>query len=144
MPHYRLNMNDSVAIIVPVHEGKLFPSMAQKKIISSALRKREGQEVRLTIGQRTKERSNAQNRYMWGVVYTMIAAETGHSTEEIHEFMKSMLLPRCFVKISTKEQEITKSTSTLSTYEMEEYLEKVRAFAASELNLQIPLPHEIS
>lgn len=134
---------DLLAIIVPVHGGRLFPSVAQKKIISSALRQREGQEVRLTIGQRIKERSTAQNRYMWGAVYTMIAAETGHSTEEVHEFMKSELLPRCFVKIGDKEQEITKSTTSLSTYEMEEYLEKVRAFAASELNLRIPLPHEI-
>ena len=72
----------------------------------------------------------------------MIAAETGHTTEEVHEFFKGLLLPRFFVCIGGREVETCKSTATLSTNDLEEYLEKVRAFAGTELGMSIPLPNE--
>jgi hypothetical protein len=131
-----------IAVVASVHDGKLDLSPTQRKIIASAISKREGQDVRLTISQRVKQRSNNQNRYMWSVVYEALAAETGHTTEEIHEFMKSMYLPRSFIQLGKTTQQLTKSTTTLSTYDMEVFLEQVRAFAASELGVVIPLPNE--
>lgn len=127
-----------------VTNGELTLSENQKKTMNAYLKKNEGKLVRITFSAPEKNRSLNQNAYMWGVIYTMIASETGHSTEEVHEFMKCMFLPRHFIRLgkSKKEQQVVKSTTTLSTTEMEEYLERVRAFAAQELNMTIPLPNE--
>lgn len=136
-------MNNYPCIAVaPVHKGKLMLSPAQRKRIATYMQKHEGQDVRLTFSQPTKGRSTAQNRYYFGVVLEYIASETGHTVEEVHEYMKAMFLPRKFIAIGSKEVELTKSTTTLSTLDMEEYLEKVRVFAAQELGMKIPLPHE--
>src|SRR4051794_1255868 len=96
-------------IVAPVRNGKLDPSDGQKKVIAAFLQRFEGQDVRVTFSQRTKTRSNNQNRFYWGVVLTMIAAETGHTTEEIHEYMKDKFLPKVYVSIKGHERELTKS-----------------------------------
>ena len=93
-------------------------------------------------GRGGKPRSSRQNRYLWGIVYALIAEETGHSTEELHEFFKSMFLPRTFIQVGKREREIVKSTTDLSTTDMENYLTRVRVFASQELNVFIPLPNE--
>lgn len=126
-----------------IHQGKLALSPSQKKRIAAYMQKHEGQYTRLTFAQPTKGRSNPQNRYYWGVVVEMIASETGHTTEEIHEYLKGLLLPRRFLTVGKTEVQLTKSTTTLSTQDMEEYLERARAFAATELGLSIPLPHQL-
>lgn len=137
-------MKDYPAFAVgTVNKGAFILSPAQKKVIGAYLRKHEGQHVRVQFSQPTKTRSNPQNRYYWGVVLTMIAAETGHTTEEIHEYMKAKFLPRVFMKLGTEEQQLTKSTTTLSTFDFEEYLDHIRAFASTELGMHIPMPHEI-
>src|SRR3990167_8436259 len=104
------------SITAPVSQDKLCMSPAQKKIIQMYITKHDGQQVRLTLSQPMKWRSLNQNAYMCGVVYTMIAAETGHTTEEIHEYMKAMFLPRHFIRIGNKEEQVVKSTTTLSTF----------------------------
>lgn len=128
--------------VAPVMHGELILSPAQKKTLNTYLQKHEGQDVRITLSQPTKGRSNHQNRYLWGVVYQIIAAETGHTTEEIHEYCKAMFLPRTHMMLAGHEVALTKSTTTLSTLEMEDYLAAVRAFAAQELGIVVPLPHE--
>lgn len=89
----------------------------------------------------TKGRSNNQNSYLWGVVYQLIAEYTGHSTEELHEAFKHMFLPRTTF-LGDKEIIANKSTTELSTSEMEEYLMRIRVWAAQELGCSIPLPNE--
>lgn len=41
------------------------------------------------------------------------------------------------------EQEVPKSTAEVTTFEFEQYLEQIRAFAAQELRMGIPLPNEL-
>ena len=94
-----------------------------------------------SCGHLLRGRSGRQNRYLWAVCYKILSDETGHSTEEIHDFMKSMFLPRFFITIGGKEQEVRKSTTELSTVEFEEYLMRIRVFAG-EMNCSIPLPNE--
>ncbi|MBX4215588.1 hypothetical protein KW797_01420 [Candidatus Parcubacteria bacterium] len=136
-------MKDYPTIIVaPVRQGKPILSPSQRKRLAAAFQRRDGGEVRIEIRQRTKARSNSQNRYMWGVVYEILASETGHTQEEVHEYMKATFLPREFITLGDKEQQLVKSTTTLSTFDMEVYLEKIRVFAATELGIRIPLPRE--
>lgn len=92
-------------------------------------------------GRGGKIRSDRQNRYLWGIVYQILADETGHSTEEIHAFCRRFL-PRVFVTVGSVEEEVEKSTTSLTTSEFEDYTLRVRVFAAQELQCQIPLPNE--
>jgi hypothetical protein len=83
-----------------------------------------------------KTRSLNQNNYLWGIVYQTIADELGYSVSEIHEYMKARFLPH------EGKLEIPRSTTSLSTVEMEDYLSKIRIFASSELDIFIQLPNE--
>ena len=104
------------------------------------------EQLELTLFPLTRGRSNEQNRYMWGVVYKILADELGYSCEEVHEIMAAKFLKH-FVTITTKEGieevEIVRSTTSLKTTEMEEYLEKIRQWSAMELGISIPLPNEV-
>lgn len=91
----------------------------------------------MTIKEDKLTRSEKQNRYMWGVVYEYISQETGYVPEEVHQLMAKKFLTY-FKKMET----FVKSTTKLSTKEMEEYLENIRRFASMELSLYIPLPNE--
>lgn len=95
-----------------------------------------------TCGRSFKDRSNRQNSYLWAVVYQIIADEIGESPEAVHKLMKEMHLPRMFVTIGDKEREVEKSTTILTTSEMEDYLTRVRSWAGTEVNCFIPLPNE--
>lgn len=84
-----------------------------------------------------------QNGYYWAVVVADIAAHTGHTPQEIHTELKAMFNP----VPSLLSPEITKpgSTQNLDTLEFEEYLERIRVWAADPhdgLGLTIPLPNE--
>jgi len=86
------------------------------------------------------EKRGNQNGYYWAVVVADIAAHTGHTPEEIHIELRAMFNP----EPSLLSPNITKpgSTQKLTTIEFEEYLERIRAWAATELELSIPLPNE--
>lgn len=135
--------SQSTFVLVPVVNGKLAPTDSQKRVIAAFLHRMDGKHVRVSFGTPTKNRSGNQNKYYWGVVLTMIAAETGHTTEEIHEYLKDMLLPKVYVSINGKERQLAKSTTSLDTFFFEQYLDQVRSFAATELNMTIPMPNEI-
>ena len=139
-------MENSLPLLISVgrgdHGGKLEPSSADKHAIGNFLAPFIGIKVQVTFSKPTKPRSNRQNKYMWGVLYRDVATETGHTTEEIHVFCKDKFLPRQFVIIAGEERNVPKSTKDLTTAEMEQYLERVRAWAAQELRLGIPLPGE--
>ena len=85
-----------------------------------------------------KDRSNSQNRYMWGVVYELLSEAIGYTPNEIHDTMRMLFLQDNLRKIPT-----LRSTTELTTVEMENYLEQIRQWAAEELNCVIPLPNEV-
>lgn len=88
-------------------------------------------------------RSGNQNRYYWGVVIQMISDYTGFFPDEVHELLKGKFLKYDLVFKSTGQAEtISRSTTDLDTYEFEQYLEKCRIYAASEIEIVIPLPNE--
>jgi hypothetical protein len=136
-------MRDFASVTAPVRDGKPVLSIAQRKIMEAAFRKLDGKDCRIAISPRGKSRSDNQNKYYWGVILTMIAAETGNSTEDLHDVFREMFLPRSYVSLAGKEVQVRKSTAILDTFMFEGYLEQIRAFAAAELNMTIPLPDEI-
>ena len=83
-----------------------------------------------------KPRSLKENNYYWGIVLTLLAEATGFTPEEAHDAMRWKFLRK------GQRFETVRSTTGLTTNEFEEYLEKIRLFAAQELNCIIPLPNE--
>ena len=99
----------------------------------------------VSIEKQTKERSTAQNKYMWGVVYKMIGDYIGEFPEEVHEMMKSMFNSNVKELPCSGSENLSikygKSTQDLSTVQFEEYLSKIRMWAFHYLNLSIPEPN---
>jgi hypothetical protein len=100
----------------------------------------EGKRVTLKIDKEHKRRSDNENRYYWGVVIAIMSEYTGYTTEETHEAMKWQFLRKPGEKGMP---DTVRSTTSLNTEEMEEYLERVRQFAAEKLACYVPLPNEI-
>ena len=98
----------------------------------------KGQQVEVVVRLPKKERSNPQNRYMWGVVYELLSETTGYTSNEIHDAMRMLFLQDNLRKIPT-----LRSTTELTTIEMETYLENIRQWAAQELNCVIPEPNQV-
>jgi hypothetical protein len=119
-----------------VEEGQpKWESPGQFERITKALKPGVRQEV--TIKPYRPNRSNAQNAYMWGVVYKILSEETGYTEEEVHQLMTEM-----FLSYTKNGKKFVKSTTKLKTVPMEDYLSKIRMWASMELNCYIPLPGE--
>lgn len=131
----------SLTLTIPVQGGKLAPSYHQKMAIGGYLSGRGDKPVEVKFSKPVTTRSNNQNRYMWGVVYKILADETGHTPEEIHAAAKQLFLPRKYITLGNNEIEVEKSTAELSTEEFELYLERLRVWASTELGIRIPLPN---
>lgn len=99
-------------------------------------------ELEVTVEKHRSQRSNQQNRYYWGVVLNIIANETGHSTEELHEIYKRMFLPRKVIKYREREFPVPSSTTDCDISDFHEYIERVRAEAAQS-GIVIPNPNEV-
>lgn len=101
---------------------------------------------RVTVEKYRKNRSLQQNSYLWGVVYECIRRHvlesTGeiYSAEEIHEWCKQKFLPAKIVDVGGERHMITRSTATLTTVEMQEYIDQVIMWAADRLECMIPMP----
>jgi len=93
----------------------------------------------------TKNRSNPENRYYWGVIVELLSQELGYEREEMHEILKAIFLKeKTFLKTKAGVEEVAfaRSTSELNTAEFEDYLRRIRVFASTELGIFVPLPNE--
>lgn len=91
---------------------------------------------RITIAQHHAKRSPEQNKLLWAI-YTEIAKETGNDPEDIHEAMKGRFLPPVVVKLGSDEIAVNGSSAKLDTMEFSQFVERVTAFAASELGIVV-------
>jgi hypothetical protein len=94
----------------------------------------------VSIAPYKRNRSLEQNNLLWKV-YTIVAEETGHSPEEIHDWCRQQFLPARFVEINGQAHEVRRSTATLKVDEMTEYLNRVMSWATADLGIVLPI-HE--
>jgi len=96
----------------------------------------------VTIEPMEKGRSAQQNRlyHKW---VGMIASHTGASHAAVHEGLKSEFLQPRFAEFNGKVIEYRPSTTDLKVAEMTEYMDRVYAFAASDLAIHLPVPEEL-
>jgi hypothetical protein len=97
-------------------------------------------DVTITIEKTRKDRSNQQNRYYRGIVCKILGGYLGYETEEMHEVFASMFL-KDYKTVGETEYEYIRSTTTLSTVEMNDYIEECRRFASKEFGIVIEDPH---
>lgn len=104
------------------------------------------EEVELVVKAIKESRSQSQNKYYWGVVVKIVADETGHSSEDIHDYLRTRLLQK-WITIETKEGTrevcIVRSTTSLDTKEFCDYVSFCRQWASMELGVFIPDPGQI-
>lgn len=133
-------MNITPIFYGTVEDGKL--SLENRSEFASYLSKMEGKDLALIIKPSSFVRTNAENRYYWGVIVRMVSDEMGILPDEAHDFLKGLFL-KIGVEANGKRWEVTKSTASLSVEEFEDYCEKCREWSATELNAPIPLPNEV-
>jgi len=115
--------------------GKITLDLDAREAFGLMLTQHVGQ--RFTIKFDQKPRSLRQNAFYHGVVVPLIAEHTGYSTQEAHDALRYEFLREGdghLVKV--------RSTADLSTAEFEDYVERVRVFAAQEMGIVVPLPNE--
>lgn len=99
--------------------------------------------VEVVVKPYRRRRTIPQNAYLWAVVYGLIADYTGMTQEEVHEAMK-MMFRKKIVEVKGRRIETVDSTADASTAEFSEYIERIKAFAGTELGIVIPEPHAVA
>ena len=89
----------------------------------------------VTIKRYRAKRSDAQNKYYWGVVVQMIADETGNNKDMTHDGLRSM-----FLIDKTGKMPVIRSTTSMTTKEFMEYIDTVVLWAAEFLGVIVPPP----
>ena len=97
--------------------------------------------MKMTLAPYKKNRSLEQNALYWKWL-GIIANDTGHDADEIHEFCKQKFLEPIFVEINGETHEARRTTTKLKVDEMSSYMNRVYAWATSELGILLPLPED--
>lgn len=120
-----------------ITNGKLL--LDDKPTFQSHLHSLEGKRVEVSVERQRRKRTNDQNAWYWGVAVKMIADETGHESDEIHDALKHEFCPKVLIGNLVA----VKSTTRLDTTEFgDNMMEKVVRWAAENLHVVIPMPPE--
>lgn len=112
------------------------------------LRTMQGKNVRLSVQEIKRRRSDKQNRYYWGCVLPIVHEmflDAGNvmDADEVHVFLKQHIgkLTKTVSDPKGRMGKVVRSSTELTTEEWERFMEAVRAWAA-EFSVSIPLPNE--
>ena len=97
-------------------------------------------EYTVKIVRKTQPRTISQNSLMW-MWYKCMEEATGQPKDDFHDYYKAKFLARP-IAIKGKWVKVVGSTTDLNTLQMTEYLEKVKADAAIEFGITLPLPED--
>ncbi len=126
--------------MTPIFHGKIEgsllvwdnPSKVREYLITL-----EGKRFDATIRKERSQRSTNQNNYYFGVVCKVLGDYFGYEVDEMHEALKLK-----FLQVGPCDVPTIKSTTKLNTTEFEDYLERIRRWAATEYSVVVPLPNE--
>jgi hypothetical protein len=107
------------------------------------LRGLEGKDCIISLSEYKSIRSNNQNRYYWGVVIKILSEHTGYFADELHEALRERFLNYKSLTLGGEDIPIKRSTTKLKTSEFEDYLSKIKVWAARDMGVTIPDPNEI-
>lgn len=119
-----------------------FDDEQDKRKLFALLKQLRGRYT-ISVDKPKQSRTLAQNKYYWGVIVPMLSSEFGYFKDEMHELLRRKFLSYTKENPYTGEAEMfARSTTKLSTADMEIYLESIRAWALSEFAVYLPLPNE--
>lgn len=123
-----------------VSEGVLH--LDNRKMLDAALKAWDGR-VMVTIAPEEDRRRNRANRFYWGVVLKLMAEESGHSVDDLHELGKLRHNSKIVVDpLTGEETKIGQSTAKLSIPDFSVYLERVMLDGAEWLGITFPEPRK--
>jgi hypothetical protein len=96
----------------------------------------------VTMQGKKEKRSLDQNALYWKWMQ-IIADETGNDKDDVHEYMKGFFLGMRNMDINGVPQLIPVSSKKQSVRDMAEYMEKIQAWAATHLNITLPVPDDL-
>lgn len=145
-------MIDRITIFTSIEGGKVKRNRIK---LAQAFAHFEGKEVEVTIERKKRKRSTQQNRWLWGVAYSLITSNlhdlgTPISAEDVHIMMRMKAadeLPFIYEDVVNKEtgeviSSRMRSSTEYTTTEMMEYKMFLQAWAAEYLGVDIPDPDE--
>lgn len=89
---------------------------------------KEGETVTLEIHTRKAKRTDAQNRYYWGVYLPLIANETGErNLDSLHNLFSGKFLTEGIVEVLGQKVRLKKSTTALGVGEFCQYIMDIEA-----------------
>lgn len=71
------------------------------------------------------KRTEAQNRYYWGVYLPLISAETGNDVDDLHSLFKGLFLSKGTVEVLGHKVRRAKSTTELTAGQFSEYILRI-------------------
>ncbi len=95
-------------------------------------------ELVVSVEKRKRVRTTQQNRLYWKIL-EIISLDTGHEPTDLHTIFKRQFLPPRYVEFNGKEVPLVATTTKLSTMKFGQYIDKIIAFAGSELSIAINL-----
>lgn len=98
--------------------------------------------LEVVIQQYRKRRSLSQNAYLH-LILGIIADDTGNSLDDVKEAYRDMFLGKVPIPFGSEERMVGRSTTTLDTMEANDFIDKIRAHAATELGIVLPIPEEV-
>lgn len=88
---------------------------------------RSGEEVTLEIHSERPKRTEAQNRYYWGVYLPLVSEETGEADiDRLHELFKGKFLTQGIVDVLGEKVRLKKSTTDLGVGEFCDYIMNIQ------------------
>ena len=121
-----------------VERGKLI--LFDRPLFNQYVSEFEGKNVDILVQLPTKQNTDPQRKYLFGVAYKIISEETGMTVEEVHYCEPIMRLRMDYTKQFPTPQSVSRLGMT--TVEFNEYKDKLQQFAA-EQGWFIPDPDEI-
>lgn len=127
-------------ISVSKREGKV-PNESIKKQLDCILETIANGEYVITLTKRKTKRSIEQNALMW-MWFTCIENETGTPKQDVHDYCCRIFNFR-IIEFKGEQQKVAGGTSKLTTAAMADFLNKVQAWASSELGITLPDPDDL-
>jgi hypothetical protein len=115
-----------------------------KQSLFSYLKELENDYI-VSVKKQRNTRSNMQNSYYWKCIVQGLAEELGYFPNEMHDALRAKFLSEYeMISINDNQIAINKigSTTALNTKSFEEYTEKIRVWALTDLGIRLMLPNE--
>ena len=84
-----------------------------------------GEKVTCYYTNEKPKRTEAQNRYYWGVYLPMISEETGNDVDDLHTLFKGKFLSKGIVEVLGQKVRRAQSTTELNASQFTEYIQRI-------------------